>query len=740
MALYQEMLMKILPESVARFHEKLNIRTKLIYVFVFLVLMVAFAGGSGLFFTSQIKKKVETISDIASPIDKSSNRLANDMLKSHVAVLYLLSQDEPAAIIAQEKLLQELKKDIDITLASLSQVLEKSRYNLNIKLLTQYKDQFFQQTRDVIQAHQTKLTKENVSKEKVAAFDINRKKLDKSLSAFLETAQTAIGEKEDEGRKLSMTPTATAKEVSSLLLNMFAQDLPVLYQGQNFRSFLIEFQDIVKSLITGKDVQKIGEMRESFEKLAKITTSRMKRLSRKLRTQAHKDSFEILSRDFETLESTTLADDGIFIVQKEYLDAILNIEQMKLQLSKTTELVKLELEKILKVSDKISMDVQASAKKSVVSALIYISIIVIIGIIIGFCAALLIINAITKPLIKLQQIVLNVEKTSDFSIRVNSEKLDEVGRTAMAFDSLMTAMHSALGNVNEVMKSVSKGDFSQTLTREQKGDLELLKNSINGSIDLLGQSIAKIIHISEQVRSNAEELTDAAKTLSENTDDQSAGIEEISTSMNQIETRAKDSEQKAHEVQTISSNALDEIDKGNKQMSEMLDSMDKIKKTSSDVANVIGVINDIASQTKLLSLNASIEAVRAGEAGKGFAVVAEEVKALAIRSAQAATETGQLIADSLKEIDKGVENADQNAAVLNSIHSIVNQVNTLVMEISQFSADQSSNIEGITQGLNHMNQAVLENASIAKQTVEAYKNMSDMSNHMHDILKVFKLQ
>ena len=85
---------------------------------------------------------------------------------------------------------------------------------------------------------------------------------------------------------------------------------------------------------------------------------------------------------------------------------------------------------------------------------------------------------------------------------------------------------------------------------------------------------------------------------------------------------------------------------------------------------VIGVINDIASQTKLLSLNASIEAVRAGKAGKGFAVVADEVRELANRSAQAAADTGQLITDSIKEIEKGVENADQNAAVLDNINTI----------------------------------------------------------------------
>jgi len=734
------MLAKFMPESLNAFWGNLNIRTKLIYVFIFLVLMMACAGGSGLFFTSQIKKKVETISEIASPLDKLSSLVAGDMLKSHIAVLYLLSLKDSKSIEAQKKLLQTLKNNSGKNLKRLSLVLEKSRVNLNVNSLKQNINNFFKQSKDAIQAHQTMLEKKKILKVKISEFDVNRRNLDKVLSAFLETAQSAIGEKEDEGRKLSMTPSATAKEVSDLLLDMFQQDLPVLYKGQNFRSFLIEFQDIIKTVMVENDIEKIGELRKKFEKLAKKTSSRMRRLKRKLRTREHKAAFEELSRGFEALHSTTLADGGIFSVQKEYLEAILNIRQMKIQVSAATDSVNLELEKMLKVSDKINNDVQNATQKGVVSALIYISIIVVVGIIIGFIAAVLIINAITRPLTTLQEKVSDVEKTSDFSIRVDSIKKDEVGKTAMAFDSLMKAMHSAISDVNIVMKAVSKGDFSQVLTSEQKGDLEQLKNSINGSIDLLAQSIAKIIEISEQVKGHSEELTGSAKTLSDNTDEQSAGIEEISTSMDQIEVRAKNNEQKALEVQKITSNAIGEIRKGNEQMAAMLASMEKIRKTSSNVAKVIGVINDIASQTKLLSLNASIEAVRAGKAGKGFAVVADEVRELANRSAQAAADTGQLITDSIKEIEKGVENADQNAAVLDNINTIVNEVNTLVLEISEFSAEQSSSIEGIAQGLAHMNKAVLENSSIAKQTADSYKKMSEMSNHMYKILNVFKLR
>ena len=118
------------------------------------------------------------------------------------------------------------------------------------------------------------------------------------------------------------------------------------------------------------------------------------------------------------------------------------------------------------------------------------------------------------------------------------------------------------------------------------------------------------------------------------------------------------------------------------------------------------------------------EAIPRGRVKKG-----DVMKAVVVRTAK-----------DINRADGTTIRFDQNAAVLNNINTIVKQVNTLVLEISEFSAEQSSNIEGITQGLSDMNHAVVGNASIAEQTANSYEQLSDMSNHMHDILKVFKLR
>lgn len=729
-----------IPGPVKMFLGRLNIRTKLIFSFVFLLLMMVCAGGAGLFFTSQIKAKVEILSQVASPLNSAANRLANEMLKSHAIILYLLSLNDRSQMDVQKQLLETLKTSIKVNVKTLARLAASQGVALDIKELEQGLTGFFAQSGNAVSAHQALLEKERLFDEKLVEFDRNRQELDKFLSLFLDSAQTAIGGKEDEGQKLSMTGSATAKQVATLLLDMFQKDLPVLYQGQNLRTFLIEFQDIIKRLALEKNIARIQEHQKDFEALAKKTGSRMDRLKRKLGTPAQQKSFDEMVQGFDTLRDVTLTTDGLFRLKADYLEAVENIQVMKTSLSKTTVFVTETIEKWLSVSDEMNTSVQDNTRKGVALALFYISVIVVMGIIIGFLAALLIISAITTPLIRLQEKVLDVEKTSDFSVRVGSEKSDEVGKTAMAFDSLMGSFESAVSEINSVMTSISQGNFSQPMTSVQKGDLAKLKESINGSIELLAQSIARIIDISDQVKNDATAVSGSATVLSDNTDEQSAAIEEISASVNQIETRARNNEQHAREVRTISSQAIEEILKGRNQMASMLASMKKIKETSTSVAGVISVINDIASQTTLLSLNASIEAARAGEAGKGFAVVAQEVKDLADRSSKAASDTNHQISSAIAEVEKGVANADQNAAVLEKINAIVNEVDGLVSKISESSAEQAESIGAISEGLAHMSKAVVENAAVARQTADSYEKMAERSSLMQEVLSVFKLK
>ena len=177
--------LRLIPVPVKRSLGRLNIRTKLIVSFVFLLLMMVCAGGAGLFFTSQIKTKVEILSQVASPLNATANHLAKDMLKSHATILYLLSLNDRSGIDAQKQLLGALKTTIDQNMKHLARLAGTQEVNLDIKELEQHLAGFFAKSGNAVLAHENMLEKERLSSDKLTEFDRNRQDLDKRLSLFL---------------------------------------------------------------------------------------------------------------------------------------------------------------------------------------------------------------------------------------------------------------------------------------------------------------------------------------------------------------------------------------------------------------------------------------------------------------------------------------------------------------------------------------------------------------------------
>ena len=732
--------MKSRIESAIRYFNQLKIKTKLIFAFLFLIIMIAGAGGSGLIFLMTIRSHVETISGMAAPLNRISSSLSNNLQEAHITVLNLLSENDKEKIKKNQPLLKGFETAIDQNLKELSDISEKGKISLDIKGLQNLNKTFFDQVKNAMAAHEGMLGIETVKAAKLNDFDLQQQATDSAMTDFVEASQSAIGQKEQIAIKISMTPDATAKEPTDLLLAMFGSGIPALNGGLQLKTFLAELRNLTKAYLAEQNLENLSRLQEKYESLANIITSRMKRIERKLETDRQKTALQTLTDKYEPLKKSVLEKDGIFNLHQKTLEAGIHIRDIQQNFSMATDKVNNALVKVLETSEQINRDVQDKTKRGVNSALIYIGLIIVIGLIIGFIATFLIIQAISAPLFKLQTTVQEVEKNSAYSIRVHSMTDDEVGQTAMAFDSLMNALQTVITEINRIMDAVAGGDFSQHVTSEQKGDLLDLKTSINESIDLLGQTLSGIIEISSALIQKTDELSESSRTLSRNTGEQAGEIKRIASSMNNIAGRAKDNEQHAFQVQTISGQAIKAAGDGNSRMGLMLDSMKNIEATSVKAVDAISRINDIASRTKLLALNASIEAVRAGSAGKGFAVVADEVRNLADNSAKVASQANELIKQSSIEIEKGVDNASRTAEVLVKINALVENVNQLVKEISNSSVEQSASISEINTSLSEMNDAVLQNSEIAKNTSDAYTELSSMSDRMYQSLKKFILQ
>ncbi len=370
-------------------------------------------------------------------------------------------------------------------------------------------------------------------------------------------------------------------------------------------------------------------------------------------------------------------------------------------------------------------------------SLVIVMMIAAIGVVVGLILVLFIARIIAQQPAKLSETVLSAEKNGDFSVRAKVFSKDEIGKTASGFNSLMEVMQAAFGDVNRVMEAVSQRDLTRRIENDYGGNLQ--GAAINEAIIMLNQSVKQVAVASEQVNTGAGELTGSSQSLSAGTTEQAASLEEINSSMVEVEKLANTNNENASTAKQLTDQTIEVVEKGNHQMKNMLQSMQEINSTTSEVTKIIKAIDEIAFQTNLLALNAAVEAARAGKYGKGFAVVAEEVRNLAARSAEAAKNTTELIETSVKEVENGVKNADVTAESLDEITKGVNKVNKLVEEISRGSIEQASGIGEINNGLSQAYNVVQQNSTIAEQSASASEELTAQARELQQMVGKFHL-
>ncbi len=320
---------------------------------------------------------------------------------------------------------------------------------------------------------------------------------------------------------------------------------------------------------------------------------------------------------------------------------------------------------------------------------------------------------------------------------IKNNSVKRLGIERKQSDEMSKSLSSVVNDIKQVMQNISDGNLNDRISINEKENDQLkeLKTGFNKQIKMLSNIITGVLQAGNNVNSGVNDLSKSAKRLSDGTVEQAASLEEISSSMDEIERQTKSNNENALQAKQLSSQTQATVGNCNQQMETLLTSMDNINQTSSSVAGVIKVIDEIAFQTNLLALNAAVEAARAGKYGKGFAVVADEVRNLASTSAEAAKNTTELIESSQKEVETGVKNADQTAKLLEDINKVVISVNDLVDEISASSIEQTNGISEINRGLSLVNNVVQENSSISEQTTSAAENLSQQAAQLQNTIR-----
>lgn len=255
----------------------------------------------------------------------------------------------------------------------------------------------------------------------------------------------------------------------------------------------------------------------------------------------------------------------------------------------------------------------------------------------------------------------------------------------------------------------------------------LICRSISRALSRVTQSL---VSSAPQVASASIQVSASSQTLAQGASEQAASLEETGSALNEMASMIKRNADTSAQAAGFSEEAKGSADRGAEAMNKMSSAIADIERSSQETAKIIRTIDEIAFQTNLLALNAAVEAARAGEAGKGFAVVAEEVRNLAMRSAEAARNTSCLIEESVSKAKNGVAMAQQVGGSLSEINNATTKVTGLIAEIAASSKEQSTSIDQITQAMSQMDKVTQSSAANAEETAAASEELNAQAEQL----------
>lgn len=336
-----------------------------------------------------------------------------------------------------------------------------------------------------------------------------------------------------------------------------------------------------------------------------------------------------------------------------------------------------------------------------------------------------------------------LELSADQELASFYGRKDEIGMIAQTIHHVCDCLRKTIDDIGRILGEMADGNIAVDVTKNESyyiGDFRVLSESLKSIGSHLTDVMRDITQIANQVGSGANQVSAGAQALSQGTAQQKVSINGLVSNITDITAQIQNSTIRCSNATDLVDRATGYAAEADTKMEQLVVATKNIDQSSAQIVSIIKTIEDIAFQTNILALNASVEAAHAGEAGKGFAVVSDEVRNLAAKSSEAAKNTSLLISRSTQDVKTGMESTNLSISAMQVISECIQSIKALMDEIALASSQQSEMIVSVENRIKEVSRVIQTNSDAAEESAAISNELSEQASTLNQLISQFRIE